>query len=67
MEPDGYADLRVPDDTGRQLREEIARLIYSFDAIADVPRTRQDYLQAADNILEFLARRAARYDLAAGS
>ena len=30
--PDRYAHLRIPDDTGRPLREEVARLFYSFGA-----------------------------------
>ncbi|WP_171109921.1 MULTISPECIES: hypothetical protein [unclassified Streptomyces] len=59
---DSYRDLRVPDDTGRPLREEIARLVYGFDAVADADRTRQDYLAVADHIIEFLARRAVRTD-----
>lgn len=60
MVRDSHRDLLLPDDTGRPLREEIARLVYCFDAVADADRTRQDYLAAADNILEFIARRAVR-------
>lgn len=54
---DGYRDLRVPDDSGRPAREEVARLIYVFDAIADERRTRADYLQVVDHVLEVLTRR----------
>ncbi|MFD9652792.1 hypothetical protein [Streptomyces mirabilis] len=57
-----YRDLSVPDDSGRSLREEIARLIYGFDAVADADRPRRDYLQVADNILKDLARRAVGPD-----
>ncbi|WP_031487598.1 hypothetical protein [Streptomyces bicolor] len=59
---DSYRDLRVPEDTGRQLREELSRLVYGFDAVADADRTRQDYLDVADHILAFIARRAVRAD-----
>lgn len=44
------------------MREELARLVYGFDAVADPARTRQDYLAVADHILEFIARRAVRAD-----
>lgn len=57
MTQDSYRDLLVPDDSGRPVREEVARLIYAFDAIADERRTRAGYLQAADNALEILSRR----------
>ncbi|MEU2736043.1 hypothetical protein ABZ656_11575 [Streptomyces sp. NPDC007095] len=57
MDQDRYRDLRVPDDSGRPTREEVARLIYAFDAVADERRTRADYLHVADNVLEVLTRR----------
>ncbi|MER5227889.1 hypothetical protein [Streptomyces flaveus] len=57
MIEDGYRDLRVPDNSGRPAREEVARLIYVFDAIAAERRTRADYFQVADNVLEILTRR----------
>ncbi|MDV9168552.1 hypothetical protein R6V09_00110 [Streptomyces sp. W16] len=56
MTQDGYRDLRVPDDSGQPAREEVARLIYAFDATADERRTRADYLQVADNALAVLAQ-----------
>jgi hypothetical protein len=56
---DEYGVLRIPEDRGLPPREEIARLIYSWDAITDEQRTRGDYLAVADNVLEFLTRRAA--------
>ncbi|MGW2769163.1 hypothetical protein [Streptomyces sp. NPDC001275] len=57
MIQDGYRVLHVPDDSRRPAREEVARLLYVFDAIADERRTRADYLQVADNVLEVLTRR----------
>lgn len=60
MARDSYRDLRVPEDTGRPLREEIACLVYGFDAVAGADRIRRDYLAVADHILEFVARRAER-------
>ncbi|MDQ0904214.1 hypothetical protein QFZ22_000199 [Streptomyces canus] len=57
MTEDGYRDLRVPDDSGRPVREEVALLVYAFYAIADECRTRADYLQVADNMLDVAARR----------
>jgi len=58
MARDSYRDLRCPADTGRPLREELARLVYRFDAVAGADRTRRDYLHVADHVLEFIARRA---------
>ncbi|MBD0844737.1 hypothetical protein [Streptomyces sp. TRM68416] len=58
MARDSYRDLRCPADTGRPLREELARLVYGFDAVAGTDRTRRDYLHVADHVLEFIARRA---------
>jgi len=55
-------DLRVTDDTGRPLREELARLVYGFGAVADADRRRQDYPAVADHNLEFIARRTVRAD-----
>jgi len=56
MTQDGYRDLRVPDDSGQPVREEVARLIYAFDATADERRTRADYLHVGDNALAVLAQ-----------
>ncbi|MFF0386910.1 hypothetical protein [Streptomyces sp. NPDC004286] len=53
----GYLDLTGPDDFGKPLREEVAREIYTFDAIACEPRTRELYLRVADHVLELVAQR----------
>jgi hypothetical protein len=60
MSRDSYRELRCPADTGRPLREELARLVCGFDAVAGANRTRRDYLAVADHILEFVACRAER-------
>lgn len=55
----GSEDLRIPDDTGQPLREEVARMIYCWDAVTDEDRTRDDYRHLADSILVFVERRRA--------
>jgi hypothetical protein len=55
---DSCRDLRVSEDTEWRLQEELARLVYGFDAVADADRTHRDYLHLAAHILEFIARRA---------
>jgi hypothetical protein len=62
MRRDSYRDLQVPDDLGQPLREELARLVYGFDAVTDADRTRLDYLAVADHIIEFVVRRAVQGD-----
>lgn len=57
MIQDGDRDLRVPDDSGRPAREEVARLIRVFRRDHGRPPHRADYLPVADNVLEVLTRR----------
>ena len=55
MIQDGYRDLRVPDDSGRPAREEVARLAgvsVAWDTFSEQGRP----LRASEAVLDWLAQ-----------